>query len=104
MACSTIVSCNRVTSARSLAISLASTRLCLGRPGRDAANAARTPSRAVFISYARDDVEMASGRRQGPLHGAAAGGCARHGREPLKLVINPERLYLFDPDSGAALS
>jgi multiple sugar transport system ATP-binding protein len=24
--------------------------------------------------------------------------------EPLKLVINPERLYFFDPDSGAALS
>jgi len=24
--------------------------------------------------------------------------------EPVKLVINPERLYFFDPDSGEALS
>src|SRR3954447_19729781 len=48
MACSTIVACNRVTSAVSLAISVASALDCFGRPGRDACNAAMAPSRAVL--------------------------------------------------------
>ncbi|HEX3542545.1 MAG TPA: hypothetical protein VHT75_19105 [Acidimicrobiales bacterium] len=43
-----MVSCRRVTSAVNLAISFCSARLCAGRPGRAACNAAIAPSRAVL--------------------------------------------------------